>query len=365
MVKNMPATMTSKAEGKKVRACKACRVIKVGTDFTGMNSVNVAMKRMLSPDKFKTVFSSEILPECKRLQDVMLKDQQPEIEYGDVSDRSIADMPYVDVYVATPPCQTFSNAGKGEGKDDSRGKLLSVAIKYTVTIKPRVMIIENVKGLMSKKFRPIIKGMTQALTTHGYKVWLRVVNSKDFYVPQSRERVYIVAIRNDSHVKSFKWPKPCARVSLSAILDPPAATDLPGRMPQTKTGRKNMNTGCQKAIALGVNPLQVPVAIDVDSSAKFFTMGIDEAKTLTRSRGGAKGPWITSRGRRTSMTELLKLQGFMESEVPWQSAGVSPVQLGRMLGNAVTVPVMGSIISAAMHSAGITRTAANFPDPRQ
>ena len=359
-----PAFSITKA---KTKALKAPRVIKVGTDFSGMNTVLVSLARMLPANKCKFVFSSEILPERKRLQEVMLEDQ-PDIQCGDVTDRDIDKMPYVDVYVTTPPCQTFSRIGNKKGVSDDgdkRGNLIAVGVKYTVACKPRLMILENVKGLMSKKFQHIVKGIKKTLRVADYKVWVKVLNSRKYALAQTRERVFMVAIRGDSYSRKFKWPEPCPRrVSLTDILDPVVATDKPGRMPKTKTARANMTAGCRKAWDSGINPLTVPCAIDVDASKKFFTMGINEAKTVTRSRGLAGGPWITTRGRRTTPTELLKLQGFKETEVPWQKADVTASQLGAMLGNAVPVPVMGHVLSAAMLSAGITATRAPFPDPR-
>ena len=125
---------------------RVCRVVKVGTDFTGMNSTSVALGRIL-PNKFNVVFSSEIQPECVALQKVMEAGQRI-VKYGDVTKRSIDAMPYSDVYVWTPPCQSFSAAGKRNGTHDARGKLLAVGVKYTVAKMPRVAIMENVKGIV-------------------------------------------------------------------------------------------------------------------------------------------------------------------------------------------------------------------------
>ena len=332
---------------------RVCRVVKVGTDFTGMNSTSVALGRIL-PNKFNVVFSSEIQPECVALQKVMEAGQRI-VKYGDVTKRSIDAMPYSDVYVWTPPCQSFSAAGKRKGAHDARGKLLAVGVKYTVAKMPRVAIMENVKGLMSPRHRPVVKGVSKALTDAGYQVHWKVLNARDFHLAQARLRVVMVAIRNDcvSKDRPFTWPTATRGATLKQILDPVKASDKRGRMPTFATGKTNMKAGMKKARAAGINPLKVPCAIDIDSSLRYFTMGINHAKTLTRSRGASMGPWITTRGRRCSISELLKLQGFKDEDVPWEEARLTPKQVGAMLGNAVPVPMIGEVMSHAMYSAGV------------
>ena len=330
---------------------RACRVIKVGSDFTGINATGVSMGRLLPSAKFRIMFGSEILPACLDVLKEM--DNKAEVMYGDVRERNLDDVPYVDCYTWTPPCQSYSNAGKQKGCADARGKLIGEGVRYVVKHQPRVAILENVPGLMQKKNRPVVKGIHKALVKAGYLPAWKILNAKDYGVPQCRRRVFMVALRKELG-RRFKWPRPLEEaVSLADILDPVGPDDKPGRMPRGKTGRQNMKTGCRKAMQAGVDPLTVPVAIDVDASPKFFTMGINEAKTLTRSRGMSGGPWISSRGRRCSVNELLKLQGFKASDVPWQAAGVSESQIGGMIGNSVAVPVMEAVLSAALQQAGI------------
>lgn len=329
---------------------RACRVIKVGSDFSGINAAGVSLGRLLPKAKFRLMFGSEILPGCLNVLGMM--EHKAEVMYGDVRERNVDDMPYVDCYIWTPPCQSYSMAGNQKGCADDRGKLIGEGVRYVVKKKPRLAILENVPGLMNKNNRPVVKGIHKALQKAGYVPSWKILNAKDFQVPQARRRVFMVALRADKG--RFKWPRPSETVvSLADILDLVGPNDKPGRMPRGKVGRQNMKMGCRKALQTGVDPLKVPVAIDVDASPKFFTMGINEAKTLTRSRGTSGGPWISSRGRRCSVTELLKLQGFKDSDVPWQAAGLTQSQIGGMIGNSVAVPMLVAILSAALRQAGI------------
>lgn len=329
---------------------RACRVIKVGSDFSGINATGVSIGRLLPSTKFRIMFGSEILPACLKVLREMKN--KAEVMHGDVQERNLDDVPYVDCYIWTPPCQSFSMMGKQKGCADARGQLIAEGVRYIVKKMPRIAILENVPGLMNKKNRPVVKGIHKALQKAGYVPSWKILNAKDFGVPQCRRRVFMVALLKEKG--RFKWPRPSkTAVLLGDILDPVGPNDKPGRMPRGKTGRRNMKTGCRKAWELMVDPLKVPVAIDVDASPKFFTMGIDEAKTLTRSRGMSGGPWISSRGRRCSVNELLKLQGFKASDVPWQAAGVTEAQIGGMIGNSVAVPVLEAILSAAFRQGGI------------
>jgi hypothetical protein len=133
-------------------------------------------------------------------------------------------------------------------------------------------------------------------------------------------------------------------------------------MPPRATSKKLVDIACKAAVAAGVNPKTVPVAVDIDCSLRYGTYGINIARTLTRRRGGSGGPWITSRGRRTSVNELVKIQGFDPLEVPWEAAGISKAQIGQLLGNAVPVPMIGRVLAEAMYSAGVVVTKPVWPE---
>ena len=109
------------------------------------------------------------------------------------------------------------------------------------------------------------------------------------------------------------------------------------------------------------DPTKIPIAVDVDCSPQFATFGINQARTVTRSRGEEGGPWISSRGRRTTITELMALQGLQYEDIPYFELDLSNRQVGGMVGNAVAVNVIGNILSEALSSAGLTLEKKNFP----
>lgn len=112
--------------------------------------------------------------------------------YGDATKINTADLPDFDLLVGGFPCQAFSIAGKRAGFQDTRGTLFFEIARILTDKRPRNFLLENVKGLLShdngKTFQTILK----ILTDIGYYVEWQVLNSKDFGVPQNRERVFIV-----------------------------------------------------------------------------------------------------------------------------------------------------------------------------
>jgi len=312
--------------------------------------------------KFKVRFASDILEEAHQLA-AYRPVNKPDIMYHDVLERKAEEVPYTDVYIWTPPCQAFSSAGKGAGIDDPRAKVLSAGIKYIVNHKPRVAIMENTDRLgSSKKFSKVKRGLVKTLEKNAYCVYCKILKATDYQVPQTRKRFIMVAIRKDSYREKFVWPeKVLPEVKLSQILDPIKSSDTPGRLPKKTNAKQWVKNACFKAFSAGVDPRLVPVAVDIDCSEKFQTSGIDIAKTLTRTRGGQGGPWITNRGRRATVNEMLKIQGFKENEVPWKQAGLKTAQIGKLLGNSLPVNMIGHVLSEAMYSAGVTADKVEFP----
>lgn len=100
--------------------------------------------------------------------------------------------PHVDVITAGPPCQGFSIAGRRK-PTDSRNLLYAEVLRFARVFKPRVVVIENVVGMLSKSYEPIVKKMLRGLRSIGYYPRVSVLTASDFGVPQSRKRVFIIA----------------------------------------------------------------------------------------------------------------------------------------------------------------------------
>jgi DNA (cytosine-5)-methyltransferase 1 len=116
---------------------------------------------------------------------------------GDITKIEAEDVPDHDVLVGGFPCQAFSVAGKRGGFDDARGTLFFEVARLAKTKQPRMLLLENVKGLVSHDGGKTLDTIVQTLNDIGYHVDFNVLNSKYFGVPQNRERIFIVALRDD------------------------------------------------------------------------------------------------------------------------------------------------------------------------
>ena len=188
--------------------------MKVGTFFSGIGSPEQALLNL--GIKHEIEFACDI---DKYARETYLKNFDCKNMYEDINALDMKDLSYVDLLVFGFPCQAFSMAGKRGGFEDTRGTLFYDALRYLKEHKPRYFIAENVKGLLShnngKTFQTIIDCL--ALTTNtqmslmpfdnlGYHIYYKVLNTKDFGIPQNRERIFIVGIRDDAD-NNFRFPK--------------------------------------------------------------------------------------------------------------------------------------------------------------
>ena len=116
----------------------------------------------------------------------------------------------VDLIMHGSPCQDFSLAGKQAGGDEgsgTRSSLMYETIRIVEKLKPKYVIWENVKNLLSKKHKHNFDAYLEIIQKLGYKNYYQVLNAKDYGIPQNRERVFTISIRNDIQ-KEFTFPKP-------------------------------------------------------------------------------------------------------------------------------------------------------------
>ena len=138
---------------------------------------------------------------------------------GDIT--KITKLPWkVDIVVGGVPCQPWSVAGKLRGFDDSRGKLWFDTIRIVEENQPQAFIFENVRGLISPANINSFELIIQQFKNTGYHVYYKLLNSSDFGLPQNRERVFIVGIRNDLEIGYFNFPEPLnLRTKLYHLID--------------------------------------------------------------------------------------------------------------------------------------------------
>ena len=177
-------------------------MLRVGTDCSGIEAPIMALKQLKIP--FRHEFSSEIDKHCIAS---IKANYKPKKIFGDMKKRKIKDIPDIDLYICGFPCQPFSMAGERKGTEDSRGTIFYECLKVIKNKKPNYFVLENVRGLITidggKTFESIIQSLENLKI---YNVEWKVLNTKDYGIPQNRERVFIVGIKK-SLKKKFEWPK--------------------------------------------------------------------------------------------------------------------------------------------------------------
>ena len=192
--------------------------MKIGTDFSGIGSPEMALK--LLDIEHEQVFACEIDKYARKSFEAI--HGKPQTFYDDITKRDHLEIPQLDLYVAGFPCQAFSMAGKRKGFDDVRGTLFFNVAEFIKINQPKCFILENVKGLLShdsgKTFQTIISLLTDNGGTAngqifipyfedglGYHVYYKVLNTKDYGIPQNRERIFIIGFKE---FRQFSFPKP-------------------------------------------------------------------------------------------------------------------------------------------------------------
>lgn len=166
--------------------------------FAGVGGIRLGFERACEQNSFmpECVFTSEIDDKACEIYRKNFKDKHnPKF---DITKLNTSDLPDYDVLLAGFPCQAFSIAGKRGGFDDTRGTLFFDVARIIKDTRPKMFLLENVKGLTNhnhgKTFSTILNVLQNELN---YSVYYKVLNAKNYGLPQNRERIYIVGFDKD------------------------------------------------------------------------------------------------------------------------------------------------------------------------
>jgi DNA (cytosine-5)-methyltransferase 1 len=248
--------------------------------------------------------------------------------YGNATAINTDDLPDFDLLVGGFPCQAFSVAGKRRGFDEARGTLFFEIARVLRDKRPRNFVLENVKGLLSHDSGKTFSTILGVLTNLGYFVEWEVLNSKDFGVPQNRERVFIVG-----HLGGV----PSRKIFPLKNSGRSYSRDLASTAIDSNYWKGIDNHGQRTAIAS--IPVLTPDRAEKRQNGRRFKEAGDPSFTLTAQ--DKHGIYDGMRIRRLTPKECERLQGFPDQ---W-TAIVSDSQRYKCLGNAVTVNVVEAIMS--------------------
>ena len=350
----------------------------LATLFSGIGAPEFAAREVFS--EVETIFACEIDKFAR--QSYLANHDAPLAFYEDVCDldaRAYAGQ--IDILIGGSPCQDFSIAGQRVGENGERGSLIWQFYRVVSEARPSVFIYENVKGFLSINGGKSYQRFLDALRGLGYHCHAEILNTKDYGIPQNRERIYIVGFLNADEYHAFSYaPKQALELNLGDMLDREVdekyfLSDRALAHFRPKDANENI------ADTLATNPghrrtdafIKVAGELDIPTFKRarqiYDTDGVsptlltaknnqETPKVIQRSRGFNKGaeselcPTINSnsfeqnnllkseRIRKLTPRECLRLQGFPENF----KIVVSDTQAYKQAGNAMSVNVVKMIL---------------------
>lgn len=258
------------------------------------------------------------------------------------------------------PCQDISLAGKQKGlfHDDgskTRSGLFFEALRIIEATKPKIAIAENVKNLTDKKFKEQFALVLESLNEAGYNNYWKVLNAKDYGIPQNRERVFIISIRKDID-KGYEFPEPFPlQLRLKDMLDAEAdekfylsnnrtsGSPTEQRLEPNTKGLCNTLTTVQKdnLVAEPVNPMP-------DGTCRTIKNQYYKTSQANYERTGSMGATGVNTGlriRKLTPKECFRLMGFDDEDFYKAEAVNSNTQLYKQAGNSIVVDVLEAIFT--------------------
>jgi DNA (cytosine-5)-methyltransferase 1 len=314
--------------------------------FAGIGGIRLGFEQAFG-SSLRTVFVSEWDANANKTYSANFHDDIA--INGDITTIEEKEIPPFDICLAGFPCQAFSIAGQRMGFQDnykgmSRGTLFFDVVRICSYHQPKVIFCENVKGLLSHDKGRTFTIITNTLKEIGYTVFSKVLNSKDFGVPQNRERIYIVAFRNDIAPREFHFPKAVAtHPTLKDVLEEKPVSAkyyLSTQYLQTLIRHKERHAAKGNGFGYEIKPLDgISNAIVCGGMGRERNLIIDKRQTDLRPVTHIKGEINTDGIRKLTPREWARLQGFPDS----YKLILSDVHLYKQFGNSVTVPVIRAI----------------------
>jgi len=310
--------------------------------FCGTGGLDLGFKQA----GFDIVYSNDIL----KIAEATYKHNIGDIEIKDFRDVDKNALPYADVLLAGIPCQPFSSAGNRLGVDDVRGQLFEEVIKTLDIKRPKIVLLENVRGFLSSKDADGLimpERIRKELLVHGYRLTYKLLNANDYEVPQNRFRVVLVGVRED--IKGdYEFPLPIPKTNdltvgsvLSRSLPDNEAQEVWGLSPQSQSLIEHIpEGGSWKNVPYELLPDRLKRIRDdmkryhspnfYRRFARHETMGTITAAG-TPENSGIVHPF---ENRRYSVREIARFQSFPDD---FKFIGTSIASKYKLIGNAVPV----------------------------
>ena len=189
--------------------------LRVFEAFAGYGGASFALQK--AKIKFETIGFSE---NDKFAVELYEKNHQGVPGFGDITKINPKELPDFDLFTGGFPCQPFSQVGLGLGEQDIRGTLFYDIIRICKEKRPKHILLENVKGLRTNRHGKTLQTIIKRLSELGYEVVFELLNSKDFGIPQNRDRIWIYAYLGNLPLEfQLSPPKEKLKIFLKDLLD--------------------------------------------------------------------------------------------------------------------------------------------------
>jgi len=305
--------------------------------FAGIGGFRIAMQNLGG----KCVFTSEWDKEAQKTYHANFG----EVPFGDITKEQTKDFipDGFDVLCAGFPCQAFSIAGKRGGFEDTRGTLFFDVAEIIKRKQPKAFFLENVKGLRNHDKGKTLETILNVLRNDlGYYVpEPKIINAKDFGVPQNRERIFIVGFHNDTKVSNFEYPKPKEnKVRFSDIKEekvPPTKFYLSTQYLQTLYNHKLRHESKGNGFGFEIIPDNgIANAVVCGGMGRERNLVIDKRIIDFTPTTHIKGEVNREGIRKMTPREWARLQGFPDTFL----IPVADASAYKQFGNSVAVPAI-------------------------
>ena len=305
--------------------------------FAGIGGFRIAMQNLGG----KCVFTSEWDKEAKKTY----RANFGEVPFGDITKNRIKKFipDDFDVLCAGFPCQAFSIAGKRGGFDDTRGTLFFDVAEIIKKYKPKAIFLENVKGLRNHDKGKTLETILNVLRNdlNYYVPEPKIINAKDFGVPQNRERIYIVGFRKDLKINEFQYPEPTNnKVTFKKVKEekvPPTKYYLSTQYVQTLINHKARHENKGNGFGYAIIPDDgIANAIVVGGMGRERNLVIDHRIVDYTPTTHIKGTVNRDGIRKMTPREWARLQGFPDNFI----IPVADASAYKQFGNSVAVPAI-------------------------
>ena len=309
--------------------------------FAGIGGIRLGFDQAFE-DSIKTVFVSEWDKKAVETYRANFNDDCD--IFGDITAVDENDIPKHDILLAGFPCQAFSLAGQKKGFQDARGTLFFDVARIIKKHKPKVVFCENVKNLVNHDRGRTFQVIKNILENLGYTVFYKILNSKNFGVPQNRERIYVVAFRNDIAPNEFIFPIKTddTKVLKDILEEHEVSSKYYLSTSYLSSLKKHKERHALKGNGFGYeirDMNSLAGAIVCGGMGRERNLIIDERLTdftpVTHIKGEVNREYI----RKMTPREWARLQGFPNNF----KFVVADTHLYKQFGNSVTVPVIRAI----------------------